>query len=71
MVGQQTSQLTISRNNSQLTVKPLNAWNFSKFKPHEVQKMITNRLKQYSKTDFQTIRLCFMTAVSPYLLAVL
>lgn len=37
MAGQQTLQSTTSRNSSQLTVKPLNAWNFSKFKPHKIQ----------------------------------
>lgn len=37
MAGQRISPSTISLNNSQLTVKPLNAWNFSKFKPHNIQ----------------------------------
>ena len=38
MAGQRISPSTISLNNSQLTVKPLNAWNLAKFKTHEVQK---------------------------------
>jgi len=52
MAGQQTLQSTISRNNSQLTVKPLNAWNFSKFKPHQVQKDDYEPTKEIFKDGF-------------------
>lgn len=37
MTGQRTSQSTTLRKSSRLTVKPLNAWNLSKFKVHQIQ----------------------------------
>ncbi len=55
MDGQQTSQSTILPNSSRLTVKPLNYWNFSKFKPHEIQ-----------KEDYEPTRLVFKNGFPPH-----
>lgn len=52
MSGQQTLQSTILHNNLQLTVKPLNAWNFSKFKPHKIQFDVFDGTRQIFKNGF-------------------
>lgn len=52
MDGRQTSQSIISRNSSRLTVKPLNSWNLSKFKPHKIQEDDFLPTKEIFKNGF-------------------
>ncbi len=52
MDGQQISQSTTLPNNLRLMVKPLNYWNLSKFKPHNIQKDCFESTKKIFKNGF-------------------